>query len=153
MVLDCLAHADRYACLADGLAEAFAFLRRPDLAELTDGRREIDGDSVYAIVARGKSKPREDARLEIHRRYIDVQFCVAGTDVIGWRELSRCTLPPDQFDEQADCGFLSDEPHAWVALPRGSFMILFPSDAHAPLAGTGALHKVVVKVALPAPTT
>jgi biofilm protein TabA len=35
-----------------------------------------------------------------------------------------------------------------VATPPGTFAIFFPEDAHAPMAGEGLIHKVVVKVAV-----
>jgi beta-galactosidase beta subunit len=35
-----------------------------------------------------------------------------------------------------------------VSVPRGSFAIFFPEDAHAPLAGRGALTKAIVKIAV-----
>ena len=38
MILNILTEADRYGALIPGLAAAFAFLRRPDLAELANGR-------------------------------------------------------------------------------------------------------------------
>ena len=44
--------------------------------------------------------------------------------------------------------FFADQPLAWAALPPGKFMIFFPEDAHAPLAGSGDLHKAVMKFAI-----
>ena len=42
--------------------------------------------------------------------------------------------------------FLPIRPAAWFPLGRGQFAVFFPDDAHAPLAATGSLHKVVIKV-------
>ncbi len=33
-----------------------------------------------------------------------------------------------------------------MPLAKGQFMMFWPADAHAPLAGAGPLHKVVVKL-------
>ena len=148
MILDVLAQSYRYETVVHGLAEAFAFLRRRDLADLANGRHEISGSQLFAMIVRGEGKPRTETKLEYHRRYIDVQFSVAGADVIGWRELSTCTKPDGGYDEKIDCGLFTDEPVTWLTLPPGAFTILFPSDAHAPMAGAGPLHKAVVKVAV-----
>lgn len=146
MILDGLRNAERYSALITGLAEAFDFLRRPDLDDLADGRHAIDGERLYAMIVRGNGRPRTDARLEYHRRYLDVQFSVSGTDVIGWRELSTCAEPSGDYDGKTDCGLYADAPDAWIPLPPGMFIILLPSDAHAPMTGDGTLHKAVVKL-------
>lgn len=149
MVIDELSRSERYEALADGLAEAFQFLRRADLAELTEGRHDIDGDRLYALIVRGEGKPHAEAKLEIHRRYIDVQYSIQGTDEIGWSPLSACSTPTAPFDEAQDAGLYTDPPAAWFDLPPATFTILFPADAHAPMAGPGLLHKAVVKVRCP----
>jgi len=79
MILDCLAACERYTALHRGFADGFAFLQRADLADLEDGRYEIDGDRVFAMVARGTGRGREAARLEYHKGYIDIQFSISGT--------------------------------------------------------------------------
>jgi beta-galactosidase beta subunit len=93
MILDRLENADRYAGLLPGLRQAFDFLRRqgPEgLAALTVGRCEIDGDRVFAIVARDIGRGHAASPLEAHRRYADVQYVLAGADEMGWRSLSEC---------------------------------------------------------------
>jgi YhcH/YjgK/YiaL family protein len=146
MIVDSLQNADRYAGLHPGLAEAFAFLRRGDLAALPVGRHEIHGQALYAIVARDTGRGREKSLLEFHRQYIDVQFVVEHQDLIGWLPTSLCERIATAWDEEKDIGFFYDRPETWVDVPAGYFAILFPEDAHAPMATTGPVHKVVVKV-------
>lgn len=148
MILDHLNTAERYFGLHPGFAQGFSFLRRPGLAELADGRYEIDGDLVYAIIARADGRGREQAKLECHRRYIDIQYAVCGTDVIGWGPLHACSQTDAPYASNTDCILYLDPPQAWADLAPETFMVFFPEDAHAPLAGTGPLHKVVVKVAV-----
>ncbi|NUQ02092.1 MAG: YhcH/YjgK/YiaL family protein [Armatimonadetes bacterium] len=148
MVLDTLTNAQRYLALNPYFPQAFAFLRRDDLARLEDGRYEIDGGKVYAIVARGPGRGHEGAVGEAHREYIDIQCCLAGTDEIGYLPLAHCRKPQADYDPTKDVQLFDDEPTTWVKCPAGSFVILFPEDAHAPLGAEGPLHKVVVKVAV-----
>lgn len=148
MVLDTLANADRYAALHPGLADAFQFLRRAGLDTLAPGRYPLQGDELFAIVSRVPARRREEAKLECHRRYIDVQFVIAGNDEMGWKPAAACHQPQAPFDQGKDIQFFNDAPDAWVAVPAGSFSLFFPEDAHAPLAGEGMIHKVVMKVAV-----
>jgi len=145
MILDALAEADRYAAFGRDFVEAFRFLRREDLPALSDGRVEIDGDRLYAIVMRVAGKGRENARLETHRRYLDIQYVADGTDLMGWRS-ARDPLPGGGYDAAKDIAFHAAPPVSWVEVPAGHFAVFFPADAHAPLAGTEGVHKVVVKI-------
>ena len=147
MILDRLECADRYAGLNPYFEKAFDFLRQTRLEELAPGRNEIDGDRVYAMVLRGPGRSRDEARLEAHRKYIDIQVSLSGTDEIGWKGKSLCTEPDGDYDPGGDCELFTDTPDAWVAVGPGSFAVFFPEDAHAPMVADGELHKVVVKVA------
>ncbi len=146
MILDVLENAHRYLALNKGFAGAMEFLLRPDLKELPIGRYEIDGDRVYAMVSKEPGRRREDALLEAHERYIDVQLVLAGTDDMGWKPKSLCRQPSGAYDREGDIQFSADEPDAWLSVRSGAFVVFFPEDAHMPLISSGQLHKVVVKV-------
>ena len=157
MVLDTLTRCDRYAALHPGFAPAFRFLAAADWAELTAGtvsserhsrRHHIDGQRLYVSIDDVRGRGREGARLEAHRRYIDIQFAIEGRDEIGWRPLAACAHPAGTFDDTTDVGFFGDSPETWLSLPAGYFAIFFPEDAHAPLAARGALKKAIVKIAV-----
>ena len=146
MILDNLTNWKCYVDLNPGFAKAFEFLRRGDLSELPAGRHEVDGDRVFAIVASDEGKGRAGAKLEAHRNYTDIQFCLSGIEEIGWKPASRCAEAED-FDQEKDLGFFGDRPESWVTMQAGSFAIFFPDDAHAVLGGTGEIAKVIMKVA------
>ena len=146
MIVDALENADQYVSLHPAFAEAFAFLRRADLSQMPAGRHEIRGPAVYAMVARDTGRGREQSLLEIHRRYIDIQFVVEHRDLIGWLPTSRCERIATAYDGEKDIGFFYDRPETWLDIPAGYFAVLFPEDAHAPMATTGPVHKVIVKV-------
>jgi biofilm protein TabA len=146
MILDVLEQASRYSHLNRGFAPAFAFLMRPGLKELPVGRYVIDGENVYAVVAKEPGRRKEDALLETHERYIDIQLVLAGSDEIGWKPKSACLRPASKYDREKDIRFFTDEPDAWLAVKDGAFAVFFPEDAHMPLISSGEIHKVVVKV-------
>ena len=146
MILDHLQFAQRYQIIHPGLAKGFDFLRRNDLASLADGEYEIDGRRVYAIIARGSGRGREDSLLEVHDRFLDIQYVVEGTDVIGWRQREQCYRVSTPYDAERDVAFYYDRPETWLVVPQRTFTIFFPEDAHAPFAADGPIHKVVVKI-------
>ena len=148
MILDVLENAHRYLALNKGFAKAVEFLLRPDLNELPVDKYKIDGERVYAMVSKGPGRKKEDALLETHENYIDIQFVLEGTDDMGWKPRSSCKKPCGQYDQKNDVQFFADEPAAMLSTDSGAFAIFFPEDAHMPLISSGQLHKVVVKVAV-----
>jgi biofilm protein TabA len=146
MILDKIGQAERYFSLNPGFPAAFAFLRRTDLAELPDGRYEVDGEKVYALVQRRVGKRPEDGRLEAHQKYIDIQFVLAGVDHMGWKSLPDCEQIEKPYDQAKDVVHFADRPAVWITVEPGGFGLFFPEDAHLPLIGEGEIHKVVIKV-------
>ena len=151
MILDSLTVWHRYAPLHARLANAFTFLEqvRPDIAI---GRHEIAGDDVFALVQRYQTRPVEGMQLEAHRRYIDVQYLVAGREAIHWAPLGALAQAIQEYDPVKDAGLYALSAAAVpVPLRVGQFMVLFPDDAHAPccrLDAPSEVVKVVVKVAV-----
>ena len=147
MIIDTLQNADRYAALHVGFAEAFTFLRRQDLRDLAVDRYSIDGDRVYAMVARDQGRDKAGAQLEVHDKYIDIQMVLSGCDEMGWRPRSLCRQPAGLVEPERDIRFFADPPVSWLPVEPGIFVIFFPEDAHLPMISSGLLHKVIVKVA------
>ncbi len=146
MILDRLRNAGRYEQTHNGFKAAFEFLKSAGLASLEPGRHAIDGDRVFVLVSRDLGRGRSGAKLEIHRKYIDIQLVVSGEEEIGWKPMAECREPEADFDPTRDLGFFRDQPDLWLPLPPGTFAVFFPEDAHAPLGGQGSLHKAIVKV-------
>jgi len=147
MILDILENASAYESLNPHFAKAFAFLHRPDLGDLTEGRHEVDGDNIFAVVAKGMGRKPEDARIERHNNYIDIQFVLSGLDNIGWKARKRLG-PCAEAKPESDVAFYEDAPTAWSTVGPGAFGIYFPEDAHLPMISDGELHKVIMKVAV-----
>lgn len=145
MILDTLENAAKYAGLKMGISEAFGFLDQPGLAELPDGKYEIMGDHVFALVARENGRAVSDGELEGHRNYIDIQYVISGDESMGWSPREGL-IHSVEYDAEKDLEFFQGEPQSLVRVPPGSFAVFLPTDAHLPLLGEGAIHKVVVKV-------
>jgi YhcH/YjgK/YiaL family protein len=149
MILDNLTDSTHYENVHPLFPAAFAHLRGlAARSDLPAGRIELDGDRVYAIVAHGAGRPRDKARTETHRRYIDIQYTLAGTDLIGWLPASECPNSTG-YDDGKDIEFYTDRPELWFEVKAGQFAIFLPGDAHAPMANEGQpISKIVIKVAV-----
>lgn len=146
MILDVLDNAHAYEGLNPRFKAAFAFLRRADLAELPEGRNEVDAEDIYAMVAIGPGRTPEEGLLETHDHYIDIQYVISGEDSIGWKARTNLGPATERSDPRTDVDFYEDEPVAWTTVKPGMFGIYFPEDAHMPMISSGHLHKVIVKV-------
>jgi len=155
VILDQLKNWRRYAALAE-LKPAFEFLEHNAGKPLAEGRVEIQADRLFALVQNYPPKAVEGARFEAHRRYADVQFIAAGTEMIGYAPTETLQVETP-YDAAKDIAFYS-QPACWtpLAVPAGSFAVFYPEDAHMPccrldcLAGQAdaPIRKIVVKVAL-----
>jgi YhcH/YjgK/YiaL family protein len=149
MILDTLQNSAAAEALHPLFPQAFARLR--ELAarvDLPEGKIEILGDDIFAVVIKDSGKSKDEVQTETHRRYIDIQYTVEGMDLMGWMPLAECCAPLG-YDEQKDLEFYKDRPVNWFEVKQGHFVIFFPSDAHAPMANEGnALTKIVVKIAV-----
>ena len=130
-------------------AKAFDFLQRPDLADLPEGRYEIDGDNCWAMIQYADLKPfaGETQKAEVHQTYIDIQAPLDGPETYG---LYTIPQPPFQpFDAARDVGFaeVKTEP---ATLQPGEFIVFFtPDGAHAPCLTLGVPErrkKLVIKI-------
>ena len=148
MILASLAEADRYVNLHPLFARAFAFLLDTDLMALEPGVHPIQDDRLFAIVEACPGRARAEAKLECHRRHIDIQLVLEGIDEMGWKPLAECVEPATEYDAARDIRFFNDAPSSWIATPPGSFCLFFPQDAHAPLVSNALIRKVVVKIAV-----
>lgn len=148
MILDKLDNSGRYCVLHPGFQAAFDYLKRTDFSPMGAGRHEVDGERLFVMVNRGKGRGHQGVKLEAHRKYIDIQYTLIGTDEIGWKPISECIQVDTAFDPKNDYALYADTPQTWIAVPPTRFTIFYPEDAHAPMGAECDLVKAVVKVAV-----
>lgn len=148
MILSSVSQSDRYSGLHPLFSLAFEYIRNTDLYALIPGRYPIKGDELFAIVEHVSGRTREIAKLEAHRRYIDIQLVLEGDESMGWKPLADCMNPVSEHSLEKDIRFFNDAPATYVPVPPDHFCIFFPEDAHAPLIGSGDIRKVIFKIAV-----
>jgi YhcH/YjgK/YiaL family protein len=148
VIIDSLDEARRYFPLHPLFSRAFEILERPDLLSLPAGKHPIEGDRLYLVIALEDGAGTERAVLEAHRKYIDIQFVIEGTDMIGWKPVRECTDVRQPYDPSKDVELYGGRPLSWTPVSGSGFAVYFPADAHAPLGGTGRLRRAIVKVGI-----
>lgn len=151
MIFDTVENIDTYRGLAPAIDSAIDYVKNTDLAALEDQRVTIDGDRVFAIIQSYDTEPQENKRFEAHRKYIDLQYLISGTEVIFQTQTTglQDAVP---YDVEKDIVFLEgDTAETAMVFVPGSFSLLFPQDAHKPgcnYGESGQVRKCVVKIAV-----
>lgn len=144
MIIDNIQKALLYENLHPGFVKAFDFIRKTDFSKLADGKYEIDGDNIFAIVQEYKTK--DIAKLEGHRKYIDIQYLHSGVELIAYANLENQIIISD--DEEKDLAFYEGD-GSFIKLESQMFAIFFPQDLHMPgikLTESTKVKKIVIKV-------
>ncbi len=148
MILATLLQANRYAALHPLFPRAFEFIRNTDLHALKPGIHKIIDKQLFVIVEEANGRTRAEAKLECHRKHIDIQLVLEGVDEMGWKPLADCHQPLAEYSEERDIRFFNDAADSWISTPANSFCIFFPDDAHAPLVSSGKIRKLIFKIAV-----
>ncbi len=149
MIIDHLDNVKHYRNLSERLKKGLEFLEEIDFDTIEPGRYNIEGDEVYAMVSEYETKTPENAKVEAHERYIDIQYVVKGEEMMGYTPLEDQDIKVP-YNPEKDVVFF-DTKYDKVLMKEGMFGIFFPTDIHAPGLMTDSpkpVKKVVVKVLL-----
>ena len=136
------------ASLGETVSRSVAWIRNLP-ADPKEGRYELEEDNCYALVLRYATGGAAESRFETHRKYVDLQYTLVGSEIIEWAP--RETLANDG-DYDADQDLLYHHPGpvlGSVVKAAGFFSIYTPVDAHRPkirATGYASVFKLVVKI-------
>ena len=126
-----------------GKYEKYVELIRDMARSIPEGKYDLYGGAYYSVVT-SKSRPIEDALFEAHRKYIDLQYILTGSETMGCAYLGS-VKETVEYSEEKDCAFYSGEGELTL-YNEGDFVFFFPEDAHMPAVGEGSCKKVIVKI-------
>jgi YhcH/YjgK/YiaL family protein len=150
MILDHLDSALMYNGLGERISVGLALLNEDSVRDAAPAKYEVDGENLFYIVYEYETKPEQEGRLEIHRKYLDIQYIVSGTECIGVAPLEGLT-EETPYDGETDLAFYEYEPTmSRLNLKQGMFAIFWPNEPHMPCRRIGntseKVKKIVVKV-------
>lgn len=148
MIIDYLENLRSYSGISSNMDKAIEFILNTDLEKLQVGRNEVCGDDIFANVMEAQPRTKEEAPIEIHCKYIDIQIPLTGDEVMGYTP--KAQLPDAEYNADSDAalypvGMLAAE---YFNVKRSMFTVFFPQDGHAPAVTPVKLRKVIVKVAI-----
>ena len=128
--------------------KAFEWLRAlsPDQP---DGVFELEGKRIYVNVHGYGTIPRDECLFESHRRYVDLQYCISGGELIDHLPLHRVRERIDYQEDKDLITYPALSGYSTIRMRAGDFAIFQASDIHRPRIhdGTNAgVHKLAIKI-------
>ena len=164
VVYDKIDNIELYKGLSDDIYEGLKYLKEmtPDIAP---GTYEVT-PRVKAIVSEYETKEVNENGFEAHRKNIDIQALLIGTERIAFLPVDQLT-ETTPYNEATDAAFYAAPRHlspvncqlstvnchlsSDLLLGNGTFALFYPHDAHMPCLCIDAptkVKKVVIKVKL-----
>lgn len=132
------------------LKKVGAFVDAFNKNKCEDGSYEIDGDRVFAMIQSYRTKQQTpEMMFEAHKKYIDLQYIVSGMEKIRWAKLDKVELAEEKYSSGGDIAFYKGEAAYDFTLTKGTFLLLYPEDAHMPGLSADkdvAVRKIVFKI-------
>lgn len=151
MIKNSLKYTKIYYNLSEKIKLGLEFLEKNDLNSMENGKYEILNDDVFINIQDYTSKSETDGKWEAHRKYIDIQVIIKGSEKIGVGEIQDFSTT-EPYDEEKDVEFLTTSaPQQFITMKENDYIILYPQDVHMPQIYTDKpsyVKKAVVKVSV-----
>ena len=145
MIYDTLDRLARYRFINPHIEKIVTFISSTDLHELSEGKVAISGDDAFVNVMKSTCRSIEEAQLETHNQYLDIQVVLQGFEQIG--VAPRSLLKESEgYHAENDLEFWKDPCQFFLTMKKSQFALFLPEDGHLPLIGEGKVHKLVFKL-------
>ena len=152
MILDTMENARQYAGLNPDLDRILEAMKAYTPDNYPDGRIELDGSRLFMLLKSYDTHELGDSLSEAHRNYLDVMYMVEGEETIYVKPTAQLKNVTKEYDPAIEALLAkTDEDVTPVLLKAGSFVVLFPQDAHTPAChanGPCKVKKIIGKVQL-----
>ena len=145
MIYARLSDAATYRGIHPRLDRALDLLTGDFLATVGTERQSLEGDALFVTRFDVQTSGDEKRLFEYHRRYLDIFTLVKGcerVDIASPEELRVVEQRGDYWGCEGEAG-------QRVILAPGSFLVLFPGDAHRPgmaAAEPESISRIVFKI-------
>ncbi len=128
MIFDKIVNRENYRDYPE-LYRVLCYLASLKTDELPLPNTVLVKDKIFCNPVKFVSKPEEQCKYEIHRKYIDLHYIVKGVEGIATADVNKLEVDTP-FDEDKDIGFYTGKEDGRYYLRSGDFMVCYPSDAH-----------------------
>jgi len=152
MIITTLIELDQQVADSEAMKTAIEFLKANRKGGIPEGHFEVNGGELFGYSQVYQTEaPAESVVYEVHRKYIDVQYIISGSETMRWLPLDELT-ETQSYEEEGDylLGVADGCQYGETAFKAGQVMLMYPSDAHAACLtkaeGVQEVRKLVVKV-------
>jgi len=144
MIIDMFSNLIFYKSLIKNLDKGIEAIKKQEKLEV--GKYEFDGG--FFMIQNGLTKPMEEGTFEAHRKYVDIQIVVEGSEDIAWKNLTDLKQEIAYNEEKDAARFTGATDHT-IHVTAGMCYIAFPHDGHKPvrhMKRQQAYTKIVMKL-------
>jgi YhcH/YjgK/YiaL family protein len=131
MILDKISNFEQYKFNSNQIYKALKLLFENEFADLDPGKYVLDGDRLFYMVNEYETTLKDSNELEFHKKYIDVQFMLKGSEIIK-HKLFEDEKPSKEYSSDNDFGMAKVKKFSKILLTQGDFAIFYPNDLHMP---------------------
>ncbi len=150
MILDTIQNAKQYAGLNPDVDRVLEAMQAYTPDNYPGGRIELDGSRLFMLLNSYETHELGDNLSEAHRQYLDVMYMVEGEETIYVKPTAQLQCVTREYDPAIEALLAkTDADVTPVLLRAGSFVVLFPQDAHTPAChanGPCQVKKIIGKV-------
>ena len=146
MILDTLDKLESYGYLSPLMDKVVEFFRKTNLESLEPGRIYLQGDDLFVNVNRQNAQSRDEASIEAHRDYIDIQVPISSDEEMGYTGGSFMPEASVPYNEDKDVAFYPGLCDTYLNVRKGMFVVFFPGEGHAPAITENGILKLIVKI-------
>ncbi|MBU3177951.1 YhcH/YjgK/YiaL family protein [Clostridium estertheticum] len=132
------------------IIKAINYLKDNDFVNMKTGVYNIMGDDIIAQVVDKETKFKKEAKAEVHRKYVEIQFSVLGNEIIGYAwDTCNNIICEELLEEKGSIFYNEVENEFDLIMVKGSYAIFFPQDVHRPWCicnQQGIVRKVNIKI-------
>lgn len=138
--------------LPEKIQEAINYLKQTDFSKLENKSYLIEGDKMFVVIQEYQTKPKQEKSAEQHQKYIDIQYMISGTEIIGVGYEHPGNEILDNYNEEKErIKYDKIKNEKDIVISQGDYIILFPQDIHRPgcnFQKQNNVRKAVLKIAI-----
>jgi len=146
MILDTLDRLECYGYISPLMGKVLEFFRTTDLSALQPGRIDLQGDDLFVNVNRQNAQTRDEALIEAHKEYIDIQVPISSDEEMGFISAPFMPAPSKPYSADRDVAFYPGLCDTYLNVRKGMFTVFFPGEGHAPAITKDGILKLIVKI-------
>lgn len=126
MIIDKLERISHYREVLPHIDQALTTL--DSLSEWQEGQR-YPFEGGFLFFQKGTTRPLAESQFEAHRKYIDVQVVLNGSEFVAWEELAKLTVAIP-YDPEKDVEKYAGATEHYMKVTAGMAYVCYPEDGH-----------------------